>query len=440
MSTTSLFTTSYTTIEEITSISHSLNEPQWLLDRRIEAFKQYEVLPLDKDTLFYKYSSFRKFNPDDLNPVWRDESQPIDTDMQIQVDSLSPHLLETNSGIVSKLPNGLQERGVIFDSLHNIIQRDDELAKRIVSKVSKQSKSFDKLGLLARAFASNIVVLYVPKNVSIPEPLIKLTNLGGTKTANFSEFIVVFEDGSNGSFIEVFEGIQTQSEGENLFITLQSINLANNSHVTGSTLQNWDSQTVHVLARNTHLDEYATIRMISHLQGAQMSRHSSIVDLAGQGSEGYDLFVKLGHKKQRYDIKSELRHVGENTIGQTHARTVMTNKAESILRGLITIPESGVNADSWLTSKGMTIDNGKVTAVPSLEILQNDVKAAHAASVEPLNENYIFYLNSRGINQDEAKEMLVKGYFEPVLKLIKNDTAADLSRNYLSKKWDAIKF
>ncbi|MHA2254177.1 MAG: SufD family Fe-S cluster assembly protein, partial [Candidatus Kariarchaeaceae archaeon] len=299
MSTTSLFTTSYTTIDEITSISHSLNEPQWLLDRRIEAFKQYEALPLDKDTLFYKYSSFRKFNPNDLNPVWKDESPSIDPDMQKPVDSLAPHLFETNSGIVSKLPNELQEKGVIFDSLHNIIQRDDELAKRIISKIKEQSKNFDKLGLLARAFASNIVVLFVPKNQSIQEPLIKVTKLGASKTANFSEFIVVFEEGSNGSFIEVFEGYQNRSQGENLFITLQSINLANNSHVTSSTLQNWDSQTVHVLARNTQLDEYSTIRMFSHLQGSQMSRHSSIVDLAGQGSEGYDLFVKLGHKKQR---------------------------------------------------------------------------------------------------------------------------------------------
>ena len=169
-----------------------------------------------------------------------------------------------------------------------------------------------------------------------------------------------------------------------------------------------------------------------------MSRVNSNVLLNGQGSEGYDLFIQFGHNKKRFGEKSELQHNSIDTIGQTHARTVMMDKSESILRGLIVIPEIGVNADSWLTSKGMTVGKGKISAVPSLEILQNDVKAAHAASVEPLNEDLLFYLESRGIERSTARELLIKGYFEQILKLLNHEELTDISRNYLSQKWDEV--
>ena len=137
-------------------------------------------------------------------------------------------------------------------------------------------------------------------------------------------------------------------------------------------------------------------------------------------------------------MKSELHHVGRDTIGNVHARTVMMDRAESILRGLIFISETGVNTDSWLTSQGMTVGKGKVIAIPALNIDQNYVKAAHAASVEPLQEDLVFYLTTRGVSYEVARELLVKGYFEYILHQVKDEHIQQLSRKMLSQKWEEI--
>ena len=99
-------------------------------------------------------------------------------------------------------------------------------------------------------------------------------------------------------------------------------------------------------------------------------------------------------------------------------------------------PESGYDADSWLTTAGMTVGQGKVNSIPALQIDQNEVAAAHAASVEPLNEELVFYLKARGVNEKEAREMLIKGYFEYVFKLFNDINSIEILRDSLNLKWD----
>ncbi len=436
MSLENLFTTKFVSIEEINKLSASYNEPNWLLERRITAFEEYNKLPLDKDSLFYKYTTFRNFNPENLTPNWT-----LDVDIKGNRPSineeLTPDIIESDKGIVSNLDEELKSKGIFYDSLHKLIMKDEELAKRIVDKVTSQSENFDKLGSLARAFATNITVLFVPKGVTLDKTLIKLSTTSGEKNAAFSELIALFEGDTNCSYVEILENSNAQAKEDHLFLSLHSIHLEENANIKGSLIQNFSSNTVHVLARNVKLNSYSSFHMISHLQGSQMGRYNSNIDLYGQGSECYDLFVEFGNNNQRFDVKSELVHSGRDTIGQTHARTVMMGKSESVLRGLITIPESGINADSWLSSKGMVMDKGKINAIPSLNIMQNDVKAAHAASVEPLNDEILFYLESRGITKEHSKELLVKGYFEPVLQKLNENFSVDLSRKYLTKKWDS---
>ncbi|MHA2276056.1 MAG: SufD family Fe-S cluster assembly protein, partial [Candidatus Kariarchaeaceae archaeon] len=296
-----------------------------------------------------------------------------------------------------------------------------------------------KLGLLARCFASNTVVLYVPKGVVVEKPIIKeVYNSQGAYTS-FNEFIGFFEQDSKVEIREIFKNKKDETKSsDQIYLSMNAMYLDDNAHVKHSQIQAWEDNVVHIMSKIVELSNYANFVSLSHLQGGQMTRQNSLTNLEGRGSEGYDLFIKFGYKKQRYDVKSELKHVGEDTIGQTHARAVMTDKSESILRGLITINESAINADSWLTSKGMTIGKAKISAIPSLAILQNDVKAAHAASVEPLNENTVFYLETRGIEKNTAREMLVKGYFEQILKLYQSEEHAELSREHLNNKWTLL--
>lgn len=429
-----IFDTDYTKKELINELSNSFNEPSWLLERRLSAYDQYKSLPYDQDTLFYKYTTFKKFDPSTLTRINKEEEVPFEYESKL---STPPTILLKDESISFNISEDLKQSGVIIDTLHNLIKSDEELARKIIKDV-EFSAGFDKLGSLASAFATTILVLYVPKGVVVDELIIIQNELSDSNIAKFVEFIGVFERDSKISFLEVFENSNSKSTNSKLYSSMQSFRVFDNASISFGQIQAWDHKMVHMDARIIQLENYARARGITHLQGSDMTRHNSKVHLKGNGSEGYDLYLKFGNETQRFDIKTEIYHEGRDTIGQAHARTVMMDRAESILRGLMTIPEPAVNADSWLTSQGLTIDKGKVIAIPALQIDQNDIKAAHAASVEPLKDELLFYLESRGIPKNESREMLIKGYFEYVIQLIKNDKIAENVRQILSKKWNVL--
>lgn len=434
MKTVSIFDMEYVNEDKSVEISQNNKEPAWYTSRRKVALENYHSLPFDKDTLFYKYTNFRKFDPQELTPNYELESRSIEP---ITIENLNITSQDDGKNIKINLSQDLIEKGVFFGTLKDFISLDENKAKTIIEKINPYSVGFDKLGSLAIALAENPLIFYVPKGITISKPIVKVTKLASSGVASFTDFIAYFERDTKLTLVELFLK-SDNNEKSNLYNSMNTYYLEENSQIHAFTLQNWSEKTVHIYSRNVVLSNYSKMISLTHIQGSDMVRQNNLINMVGNGSEGYDLYVELGSKKQRFDVKSELKHLTKDTIGQTHARTVMMDNSESILRGLITITEKALNADSWLTSKGLTVGKAKITAIPSLAILQNEVKAAHAASVEPLNEDTMFYLQTRGVDATTAREMLVKGYFEYVLKQFKNEELTDISRSFLNTKWQEV--
>ena len=426
-----LFDIDYITSKSIENLS--VNEPKWLQQRRISALEKFKTLKIDQDQLFYKYTDFKNFRPDSLSPIWDSAKENIEIPGELLNETA--HFEENPWSYQSNMPKKYSQQGVFLCTLSELLEQSPTLAKKIV-KVTENSSGFDKFGELAKALTKNIVVLYVPEGVKLDSKLIKRTYLGAISSAFFSEFIIYAEKDSEVSFIDYYS---SESSHLQMYVHSTTVHLEDTAKVTGLLLQDFGTKLVNLGARYAQIGPYAQLRLLQQQQGSNLSRLNSCVRLIGRGSEGYDLFNSFGNERQRFDTKSELIHIAEDTIGQTHSRTVMFNNAESVLRGLIHIRETGKNADSYLVSNGLTKGKGKVVAVPALKIDQNNVMAAHAASVEPLNEDKIFYIQSRGMDKEVAEGLLIKGYFEPVTQLLKNNELESLARTALEKKWDGAK-
>lgn len=431
-----VFVTDYISEEQVKTLSAELKEPEWLLNRRIKAFNQFLNLEVDQDNLFYKYTNFKGLKLSDLKPYWESDEVIAINPENAQFETISVDIVETPNSIALVNEN-IRESGAVFTTLHNLIKENEELAQKIVSKVD-ESSGFDKLGELAKAFATNIVILYVPRNTKVNKTLFRNILLGETALSVFSEFIVYLEESAEVEYFEYYRSV-SKTDSPQLYLTSQTFILDDNSRLRGLQSQDWNSNVIHIGSKLANINSYAYLNVLHHFQGGQLSRFNSGIKLLGKGAEGYDLFNSFGANKQRFDVKSELSHIGESSIGQTHSRTVMMDKAESVLRGLIHIPETGINADSYLASNGLTVGKGKVIAVPALQIDQNDVVAGHAASVEPLNEDKVFYIQSRGVTKETAKALLVKGYFEPVTKLLGQEDLQEIVRLMLAQKWEQSK-
>jgi len=191
-------------------------------------------------------------------------------------------------------------------------------------------------------------------------------------------------------------------------------------------------------AIDTADDARATVSSLS--LGASVSRSRMNFLLNGRGSfaEGFELFFTDG--KQRYDFESNLIHNSPDSTGSTQARGALKGESQSIFKGMIKIVNRAKNSRSYLAHHAMILDRtAKSDGVPGLEIDTNEVKATHSASVAQIDEEQLFYLQSRGLPLDEARKMVVLGFFEPVLSRIPIEQTREGARFILEGKWHGEK-
>jgi Fe-S cluster assembly scaffold protein SufB len=161
--------------------------------------------------------------------------------------------------------------------------------------------------------------------------------------------------------------------------------------------------------------------------------------LQGDRSSVEQVEIVFGSDEQLFDLTSYTHHVGRDTTGDLLAKAALKDGARSFMKGLITIDKSAVGTDSFLGEFGMNLSKrSRSVAIPSLEIDQPDCRrAAHSSSVGPIDESQVFYLESRGIPDDEARKFIVLGYLEPVVARVPLADAQQRLRDGLEEKWGA---
>ena len=162
------------------------------------------------------------------------------------------------------------------------------------------------------------------------------------------------------------------------------------------------------LGKNSRIDWFtATL-------GAKVSR-STINNELGEGSEARSYGVHLGNEEQQFDLGSATTHLGNNSNSDMYVRGVLGGKAKAVFRGLIKIDKDAANCDGYQKEETILIsDQAGADAIPNLEIMNNEVKCSHGATIGRIDEKQLFYLTSRGVNKEEATRMIVEGFFEPI--------------------------
>ncbi len=167
------------------------------------------------------------------------------------------------------------------------------------------------------------------------------------------------------------------------------------------------------------------------------SRLESIMNNQGASSENIE--VVFGSGTQRFDAVSNITHIGQNTSGHAISKGVVKDKSRVVFKGMIHITKDAKNSRAYLAEHGMILGKeARADAIPGLEIETNEVKATHSASVAQINDEQIFYLMSRGISEDEAKKLIIVGFFEPIVERIPIPEVARRIRRITDLKWSGI--
>jgi Fe-S cluster assembly protein SufB/Fe-S cluster assembly protein SufD len=425
--------------DSVRALSSYLKEPSWLTDFRLESFRSFTSLPPEINALYTKYSSISSFDASrfgvkpqkskvDLRSFFKDYLTGKENNILLQGNETEIH---------AELDQSIASQGVRLLPFHEALRSQEELMRRLFARRLVRSEG-DKYAALVNAFFNSGTLVYAPRGVQVERPLRKMLVANDPSTGIIEQTFLVCEEGSKAVFLE--EVYSHHSAGQSLVATNTEIVAGPGAHVDFSSIQLLDDQSVYLSNRaiDVRSDARATVSALSLGSSVVRSRMNFYLNGRGSLAEGFEIFFTDG--KQRYDFESNLVHNSPDSTGSTQARGVLKGESQSIFKGMIKIGPQSKNSRAYLAHHAMVLERtAKSDAVPGLEILTNEVKATHSASVAQVDDEQLFYLMARGLPADEAKRMVVLGFFEPVLSRVPVEQTREGARFMIEGKWQGEK-
>ena len=425
--------------ELVRALSESRNEPEWLRESRLKALAEFSSLPLEKNPLYTKYTNISSFDLSrfgmvagkttaDFRSLFSGFLTGKETNILLQGNEIQVH---------AELDQETASEGVKLLPLHDALKSEGELVRRLFETRLVKSGA-DRFAAFVNAFFNSGTLVYVPKGVTLGKPLRKMLLLDSPTTGVIDQTFIYADELSKLVFLE--ELYSKDSSGPSLMASTLEIHARPGSHVDFSSIQLLDEEAVHVSNRaiETMNDSRTTVSALSLGAAVSRSRMNFLLNGRGSAAEGFEIFFT--DSKQRYDFETNLFHNSRDSTGSTQARGVLKGESQSIFKGMIKIVREAKNSRSYLAHHAMILDRtAKSDAVPGLEIDNNEVKATHSASVAQIDEEQLFYLMARGLSRDEARKMVVLGFFEPVLSRIPVEQTREGARFMIEGKWQGRK-
>lgn len=322
-------------------------------------------------------------------------------------------LIQRNGDVsIAHLDKGLLDRGVLFGDLDVAAEEHAELVQRYLHTVVPTSRT--KFTALHGAFRTGGTFLYVPPDVQVALPIQSLTYLDADGGAVFPHTLLIADRGSEVTFIDRYA---SPDLGRALSDAVVEIVAEDGAHVRYVGLQDWGTGVQHFGVTRARLGRDAELRSLGVAFGATLSRGEVEVELAGDGSSTELLGVYFGDGEQHIDHRSIQLHRGSRSSSDLLYKGALRDTSSAIYTGTVIIDHGAHQCDAYQTNRNILLsERAKAMSVPNLEILTNDpTRCGHAASVGPVSEDELFYLQSRGIPRAEAERLIVFGFFAEVL-------------------------
>jgi len=357
-------------------------------------------------------------------------------------DLMKPVADKEHGGQVILMPGGAQislskdlaDQGVVFTDLRTAEQKHPALLEKIMGKVVTANEG--KFASLAAALADNGVVLYVPRGVTIEQPLHSLLWGPGEALAHVSHVMVWLEAGATATYVHEYASPTEKAPA--FHAGLVEIHVGDEANLTFVELQSWGEHVWNFTHERSQVGQDANLDWIFGAIGGNVTKNFAEIDLIGRGSLGRMSGFYFTDGKQHLDYDSQQNHRAPNTTSDLLFKGALIDSSRVVWQGMIYVAPGAMKTDGYQANRNLVLSrNARADSIPGLEILADDVRCTHGATVGKIDPDQVFYLRARGIPRVEAERLIVSGFFDPIMQRIPFEGVRERFQLSIAKKMAA---
>jgi len=339
---------------------------------------------------------------------------PTDLLRPLVADQHGGQILLKPGGVKVNLEESISKQGVIFTDLQTAQETYPRIVEKILGDVVKPEEG--KFAAMAGAMSQGGVLLYVPKNVQVMEPLHSIF-WGPGSYAHISHLLVLVEEGASVTYVH--ESASPNEDVNTMHAGIVEIKVEQGAKFKFVELQSWGKHVWNFNHERARVERDAELDWIFGAIGSRLTKNFTEIDLAGKGSNGRMSGFYFTDGKQHLDHDTQQNHFAPNTTSDLLFKGALKGRSRSVWQGMIYVAPGAQKADGYQANRNLILDEqARADSIPGLEILADDVRCTHGATVGKLEEEPLFYLQSRGIPREEAERLLVEGFFDPIMQRI----------------------
>ena len=341
-------------------------------------------------------------------------------------------IVHVDSGIVLReADDEIAKLGVTVLPLVEAARTRPELIQKLLGSVVRPDEN--RLTGLNAALASGGAVIHVPRGVTVPKPIRVVVSRETPDLGTFPHVLVVMEPESTATVIEEYVSPGEPGTGVNVGVSEILVGQAANLHL--ATLQRWGSNVYHFGVERVRVARDARFHWTFAGLGGKLSKVDMEMYLDGEGSEAKFSGCYFGNESQHFDFHSFQNHRVGHSLSDLLFKGALRGKARMVYQGLIKVHKDAQRSDAYQANRNLILSNkARADSIPSLEIEANDVRCTHGATVGQVDEDQLFYLMARGLPRPDAEQLIIRGFFEPVLERIPAESLRALVTEAIERK------
>ena len=422
----------------VRDISGKKDEPEWMRDLRLKGLRLFGRKPMpnwgadlsgiDFDNIKYFVRSTEKQAaswdelPEDIKNTYDKLGIPEAEKQRLIAGVAAQYESEV---VYHKIREDLEQQGVIFLDTDTGLKQHEDLFKEYFGTVIPVGDN--KFAALNTAVWSGGSFIYVPPGVHVDIPLQAYFRINTENMGQFERTLIIVDE---GAYVHYVEGCTAPIySSDSLHSAVVEIIVKKNARCRYTTIQNWSNNVYNLVTKRAVAHEGATMEWIDGNIGSKVTMKYPAVWLVGEHAKGEVLSVAMAGQGQHQDAGAKMTHAAPHTSSQIISKSIARGGGRTSYRGLVQVQEGSHSSKSTVKCDALLVDTiSRSDTYPYVDIREDDVQMGHEATVSKISEDQLFYLMSRGLSEDEAMAMIVRGFIEPIAKELPMEYALELNR------------